>query len=102
MSKQIRKPRLHIVSYRNYKFRILPFFLKRKLMWKDKFGTPRCEREPYFTFEWLWFVISGVWEDDDYWEQKLWISVYNDMNYEKAKSTWPWTTMDDVSTWKDY
>ena len=99
----MKKPKFSIQKYKNYKFRIIPYFTKEKLMWKDKFNTPRCEREPYFMFEWLWFGIYGVWGDDKYWEQWLWVYKYHDGDAEKAKREWGWVDGDTgESTWKEY
>ena len=97
----MKKPKFTIQFYRNH-FRWIPYFRKRKLQWKDKFNSPRCEREPHFCLEWLWFGVYGVWGDDHYWEQWLWIYEYNNGDYQKAKETWEWETMDGVSTWVDY
>jgi hypothetical protein len=67
--KNMKKAKFNLSFYKNYKFVWSPIFIKEKLMWKDKFGSPRCEREPYFKLEWLWFGIYGVWGEDRYWEQ---------------------------------
>ena len=99
----MKKPKFNLSLYNNYKFVWIPYFIKRKLMWKDKFETPRCEREPYFMFEWLWFGIYGVWGDDQYWEQWLWINEYHNGDVEKAKSEWGWVNRETKeSTWIDY
>lgn len=64
---------------------------------------PRCESEPHFTFEWLWFGIRGVWGDDGYWEQWLWVHRYHNGDVAKAKEKWGWTNMKTgKSTWVDY
>jgi len=97
----LEKPKITPYFYKNYKFRFLPYFIKQKLRWKDKWSTPRCESEPFFKFEWLWFGIEVVWGSDNYWEEWLWIYKYNDGNYEKAKQDWGWTR-DGKSTWIDY
>ena len=89
--------------YKNYKFRFLPYFHKRKLMWKDKFETPRLEYEPQFRIEWLMWGFEGTQGDDQYWEQWLWIHKYHDGDINKAEETWPWTSMDTKkSSWKNY
>lgn len=99
----MRKPKLTIRYNKNYRFLIIPHFIKRKLIWKDKFETPRCEIAPYFMFEWLWFSVYGYWEDDQYWEQWLWIYKYHDGDEEKAKKEWGWVDMENKeSTWIDY
>ena len=99
----MKRPEFTLQSYVNYKFLWIPFFIRRKLMWKDKFNSPRCEREPYFKLEWLWFGVYGVWGDDDYWEQWLWVYKYCGGDEEKAKETWGWVDFETKeSTWIDY
>ena len=99
----MKKAKFFLEINKNYKFLFIPQFIKRKLMWKDKFGIPNCEREPYFLFEWLWISIYGVWGECDYWEQWLWTYKYNDGDVLKAKNTWMWHDIDGkISTWIDY
>lgn len=99
----MRKPKFKISLYALVPFRWKPFFTKNELLWKDKFDSPRCEREPSFKFEWLWFGIYGIWEDDEYWEQWLWIHKYNGGDYQKAKDTWGWIDFNTKqSTWKEF
>jgi hypothetical protein len=99
---RIKKPKFQIFWRKNHSWFWIPRITKSKLMWKDKWSTPRCEREPHFYFEWMWFIVYGVWGCDRYWEQRIWIKVYNEGDYEKAKSTWPWSTgKNNESTWRD-
>jgi hypothetical protein len=99
----MKKAEFDLSFYINYKFNWKPYFTKKELMWKDKFDSPRCEREPHFSFEWLWFGIYGVWGDDQYWEQWLWVYEYCDGDIEKAKDTWGWVdSITKKSTWIDY
>lgn len=99
----MRKAKLKIHFNKNYRFLWIPYFIKRDLMWKDKFETPRCEHVPYFMFEWLWFSIYGHWEDDQYWTQWLWINKYHNGDIDVAKEEWGWTDMKTgKSTWKEY
>lgn len=88
----MKKPKFHLDIYRNrYFFEWVPFFIQRKMMWKDKHGFPRCVYVPYFHFEWLWFVVHGYWGDEQYWEQWLWIHKYHKGNEEEeAKKKWMW------------
>ena len=98
----MKKAKFYISFKKNYRFCFKPYLNKNKLLWKDKFDSPRCEREPQFRFEWLWFSIYGVWGDDHYWEQWLWLNTYCDGDYEKAKETWGWVDYDTKkSTWND-
>lgn len=99
----MKKAKFKLNFYCNRKFRLIPHLVNRQLMWKDKYDTPRCEREPYFEFNWLWFGIYGVWGDDQYWEQWLWVYEYCDGDVKKAKETWGWVDFDTKeSTWIDY
>lgn len=99
----MKKAKFNLQFYKNYKFVWLPYFIKQKLMWKDKFATPRCERIPYFRFEWLWFGIYGEWGEDQYWEQWLWIHKYHGGDEVKAEKEWGWTDMKTKkSSWKHY
>lgn len=99
---KIKKPKFKIRLRKNFTFRFFPRLTRRKMEWKDKWNVPRCEHVPHFYFEWLWFVIYGEWGCERYWEQLLWITEYNDGDYAKAKSTWPWTHgTSKESTWND-
>ena len=99
----MRKPKLHTRFQRHYSFSLIPRFEWNRLRWKDKFETPRCEREPGFMFSWLGFVFGGWFEDDQYWEQWLWINEYQDGDEDEAKRTWGWVDGDTKeSTWIDY
>jgi len=99
----MKKAKFKLGFYKSYQFRWMPYLLTRKLMWKDKFGSPRCEWEPHFCFEWLWFGCFGSWGDDQYWEQWLWVNIYYKGDYEKAKAEWGWISMETrQSTWIEY
>jgi hypothetical protein len=88
---------------KSYQFNILPQFTKRELLWKSKFGTPRCEYEPKICIKWLWWEFTGIQGSERYWEQWLWVHKYNDGDYEKAKSTWPWVDMETkLSSWREF
>ena len=89
------------------------------LDWKDKFGTPRWEggresisdyRSPcidivlfshiHISLDWF---FSKDEDEDEIFEQFIWIYLYNDGDFEKARYTWPWRTFDNkTTTWKDY
>jgi hypothetical protein len=99
----MKKAKFRLTFFTNFRFVWIPYFIKQELLWKDKFHDPRCEREPYFRFEWLFWGIYGVWGDDQYWEQWLWVNKYYDGNYQKAKESWGWVDSDTKqSTWIDY
>ena len=90
-------------AYKNYRFRWIPNFQSNELIWKDKFDTPRCERCPQRTFEWLLWGLISICEDDHYWEQWLWVHKYNNGDELKAKETWGWIDCDTKqSSWKNY
>jgi len=96
------KAKFNLRAYRN-KFSIVPSFYTSKLMWKDKFASPRCEIIPHFEFQWLWFGLYGSWGDYHYWEQWLWTHKYCDGDIKRAKETWGWVDMEtNESTWVDY
>lgn len=97
----IKKPKFQIFLRRNHSFFWFPRLTRRRLSWKDKWGTPRCEDSPHFYLEWTWLVLSGFWGCDGYWEQKLWITEYSDGDHTKAKATWPWKNSANESTWVD-
>lgn len=98
----MKKPKWKWHFYNSF-FRWLPLIQKKKLRWKDKFGTPRCEWAPSIHIEWLWFALRGIRGDDDYWEQWLWIHYWHNEDVEKAKETWSWVDMETKeSTWVDY
>ena len=97
----MKKPKLKLYLWRNY-WRWIPFFKWTPLMWKDKWGSPRCELTPQLRFEWLWFCILLERGCDQYWEQRLWIEVWHNGDRETAKAKWPWTSgTDHTSTWDD-
>jgi hypothetical protein len=84
-------------------FTLIPYYKKTKLMWKDKFNTPRCENPPTIHIRWLYwelFIISGT---DQYWEQWLWWKEYCNGDFDEAKNTWPWYyPKTKESTWINY
>lgn len=93
----------HYYFCTNYKFRWIPFYRSNKLLWKDKFNSPRCERCPTIQFQWLWFALYLEKGDDSYWEQWLWINEYCDGDIIKAEQTWGWVDFETKeSTWKKY
>lgn len=99
----MKKPKWDLRVYFCYKFTWLPVFSHNELLWKDKFGTPRCEREPSFKFEWLWFGFYGSKGCDQYWEQWLWVNKYHGGDVEKARKEWEWVDYDTKeSSWIDY
>ena len=93
----MRKPKWTLQIGVNYTFYWIPYFIKCGLQWKDKFRTPRCEWSPHFELDWLWWSFQGYQEDDQYWEQWLWIN-----NYKRTKEDWPWQKLDGTTSWKDY
>ena len=85
------------------KFKLIPSVIKKKLLWKDKHGTPRCQRIPYIRIKWLWFRIFIYRGGEQEWEQWLWIHKYNNGDVESAKETWPWIHhKTKKSTWKQF
>jgi hypothetical protein len=98
-----KKPKWSFQFYKTYQFEWKPIYRNLpELMWKDKFDSPRCEMEPYYRFEWLWFGFRAQQGDDDEWCQWLWVHEYNDGDVEKAKQTWGWVDYETKeSTWNN-
>lgn len=94
------------------------------VMWKDKYNTPRYENPPYIWIHiyklnlvWYWDLDNALKLNptnyiDDYWEQALWYLYYasynrkkrgyDELDINKAKETWPWTTIEtNKTTWSD-
>lgn len=85
--------------------------------WKDKYDTPRFEESPFielsifkYTFRWNWELDSEPYDTEEYWEQALWYLYYydtysqgllNSPNITIAEKSWPWTYMDNSSTWNN-
>jgi hypothetical protein len=70
------KPKWHI-SFRllkksqfSFKLNIL---IHKKLLWKDKFNSPRVEIIPKYLFSWLWFQLDIIQGNDEDWEWYLWV-----------------------------
>ena len=101
--KTYKKPKWTFYLYKNYAFTWKPHYSHiRELLWKDKYDSPRCELEPYYRFEWLWWGFRAQQGDDDGWEQWLWVHKYHDGDVEKAKETWGWIDYNTKkSTWND-
>jgi hypothetical protein len=98
-----RKPKWSIQLYKPFYFEWKPIYRSLKeLMWKDKFDSPRCELEPYYKFEWLFFgfrIQQGTCEE---WEQWLWVHKYHNGDVEKAKQNWGWIdSKTKESTWNN-
>lgn len=68
----------------------LNWWIVKKLLWKDKFASPRCERCPTYSFSWFWFQLDFIQGHDEDWEWWLWCIKYCDSDINKAKETWPW------------
>lgn len=66
------------------------WFINKKLLWKEKWETPRIEILPKYLFSWLWFQIDIIQGTDTDWEWWLWVTKYSNNNEELAKSTYPW------------
>lgn len=86
------------------------------VLWKDKYDTPRFEEHPYIHIKLFNYSFVIFWKPeyidrvDDYWEQALWyLYYYSNISYgcldapniDKAKESWPWTDMNNKSTWSD-
>ena len=100
--KKYPKPKWSFYFYKSCTFKWKPYYAHlRKVLWKDKFDSPRCELEPHYRFEWLWFGFRAQQGDDQSWEQWLWVHKYCDGDVQKAKETWGWIDSETKqSTWK--
>ncbi len=88
---------------KSYQFYWFPRVRKNRLLWKDKWSTPRCELEPKFELEWLWFSLLILIKDDSFWERWLWLHFYCNSVVDKASTTWGWIDHEtNKSTWNDY
>lgn len=96
------KPRWNFRFYTNTIIYYFPYIRHNKLLWKDKYESPRCEREPAIYISWLWFNFQATQESDEYWEQWLWIKHYCDGDEAKAKETWGWVDENKESTWEEF
>lgn len=88
----MKKPKFNI-SFRllkqsNFSFKIKFYYIKR-LLWKDKFESPRVEYVPQLLISWLWFQLDIIRGNDDDWEWWLWVTKYSDNDIEKAIKTYP-------------
>ena len=101
--KKIKKPKWKLTIWRLVKFTLKPRFYKGKLLWKDKFETPRCEKVPTIEIEWFWWHFYWYQGGDTFWEQWLWVTKYCDNDIDKAEKTWGWYDMTTKkSTWKSF
>lgn len=77
-------------SYYSEVFTWIPrIHIRKELLWKDKFGTPRVEMEPWIEVWVLWWSLNWR-KNDDECEWWLWLHIYNKGNLRKALSSWPW------------
>lgn len=94
----MKKAKKYYQWYINYKFNWIPQIIKTKLLWKDKFETPRCEHEPSLRIEWLWWGFYYSEGTNKYWEQWLWLN-----KYKKTKEEWPWINYETKkSSWIEF
>lgn len=100
---KLNKPkwRFSIFKYRNNYILWKPVFRHNILLWKDKYNTPRIERNPNYVFCWLFWQFTLEQGSDEEWEQYLWITKYSNNDINLAKETWGWASPEGISTWKD-
>jgi len=97
----MKKESLHKPKTFNIRFEIFRFWfgwkpnlvLQKKLLWKEKFGTPRVEILPHLIFIWLWIDIYIYKGTEDEWEWWLWLHKFNKGNLQEALGNWPWRTI---------
>ena len=82
-------------------------YSKSELAFKDKFGSPRHEWNPFFHiyfFHWQFCIrLSAPKEerfDDAYWEMWVWFKYYCKEDIIEAENTWMWKDYaSKISTW---
>lgn len=92
MDIKIKKPQFKIYFHINksfYKYTPNVYFNKR-LLWKDKYNSPRVEILPKLLLSFLWFQLDIIRGNDNDWEWWLWVTKYSDNDIEKAKASFPW------------
>lgn len=91
----MKKPKWWIYVRFRKNFSLRPYtYMNKRLLWKDKFETPRIELIPRYMLTWLWFTIEIVQGDDDDWEWYLWVMEYSNNDLQKAIKTYPWKRQD--------
>jgi len=87
----------------NSYIRYIPYFRSNKLLWKEKYGTPRVELSPKIHLEWLWFEFTLQKGSDCWWERWLWLHKFCNSDIEKAKNSWPWVGLNEIrNSWDNY
>ena len=89
MKKPIFRIDYRILKNSQFSLKMKTYFVKR-LLWKDKYDTPRVEILPQFLISWLWFQVDIIRGNDADWEWWLWVTKYCDNNIDKAIETWGW------------
>lgn len=101
------KPRFWVYKYYKWKNDSTPFiyFESRDVSWKDKFDSPRHERNPYFKVIFfrlfvieVQFAYKDIYLNDSTYEQILWTMYYNSNDIKLSYKTWPWYTPDTNTT----
>ena len=101
--KDIKTPEWYWYFYKTSVFYLIPRFYRTKLLWKDKYNSPRIEFLPRIIINWLWYELSGTCECEQYWEQRIWLYKYHNGDLIKAKKEWPWIDSETKeSSWIDY
>ena len=97
----------HVMGLPIYKPKCKIYICHCDVVWKDKYSTPRFEFAPQWNlifFNWqiiFWLTTNDPSDEDEYWEQALWMLYYSNNDLEKAKNTWNWEDMLGNSTWDD-
>ncbi len=99
----MKQPKWDWYVYKISVFYLIPQFYRAKLLWKDKYNTPRIEFIPRIEIRWLWFEVLGSCGSDQYWEQYIWVYKYHNGDLKKAKQEWGWRNiLTKESSWIDY
>ena len=100
--KKLKKPKWRLFIYKYDNFLWIPEYRHTNLLWKDKYNTPRIEFLPKYNLMFGYWCITLIQGNDQEWEQYIWITEYNNNDYQKAKDSWSWIDKNNKSTWIDY
>lgn len=90
-NQSLHKPKKkYYYTYKVSKFFILPIINYFKLLWKEKYETPRIELIPHFEIIWLWWSFNISIGTEPEWEWWIWLHKFNSGNLREALSNWPW------------
>jgi len=103
----MKKPKIRILSHNeNETYHWIPKLdYNNHLIWSDKHDFPKVEASPYWSISFGFRTILINYGFDFEWEWYLWVTKYNDNNFEEAKKSYPWfegETMEQLKPWLTY